>query len=601
MSMLKPLIRPIKHYQNIGFDIETESKNNNFYMASLFFSEEDIKIFYDKNELLDFIKNNPIKFKNSKIWAHNLSFDFAGVFLDTKNFPHFKIIQRGSDFISAKSYIYDKKFNFSSNKENHHQTSITFCDTMSFFKSSLETIGKIIKFEKMEKPDFLGRIPDTEKEKVYLEKYNINDSRVTKYFADFLQSSFNALGGEFKNTIASTSMDIFKRKYLKDEYFVPNISDLEIQYNALYGGRTEILKRGFTENRFNVYDFNSLYPSVMKENLFPNPNTMSRYSYMDIDTIKNYEGFCYIEFSYLEDSIIPYLCQRMPTKLLFPCGKLKGYYTFFEIRKALDYGYKIIKIGKGYYFRKSADFFSEFVTDMYKKRREFQKENNPLELPVKIVMNSLFGKFGQKIDRMSIEYVDNLSKEEYRESEQIGMTDFYRVKKRAKQREISFTIPILSAYTTAYARDKLYTAIEPIQEDIFYMDTDSIFTIKTLPNGSELGQLKLEYKVQKAYLIKPKFYYLLTDVIKEGKTIEKCKIKGVSRVDDFNKFYNLIKNKSVSFDKIVKFKESLIQDLPINSWHEVTKKLNFNDDKRLWKNKEIDLKSLEDSKPIKLN
>lgn len=593
-----PLVKSIKKYSNIGFDIETFSNENNFYMASMFFNENNIKVFYDKEEIFKFILNNPLLFKNSKVWAHNLQFDFLGTFYKSHHFKDFKIIQRGSDFISSKSYIYNKKFNYKCPRE-YHYNKILFADTMSFYRGSLEEIGKIINIPKMEKPDFLGEKPKTESERLYLEKYNINDSKVTKYFADFLQTSFNNLGGEMKNTIASTSMDLFKRKYLDKAYFVPSVDNIKLQYNALYGGRTEIFQRGHTTENINVFDFNSMYPAVMKDNFFPDPNFMGAYTRIDIDDIRRYEGFCYAEFTYMENSIIPYLCQRTPQKLLFPEGKLKGYYTFFEIRNAIEEGYKLTKIGKGFYFRKSINLFSGFLTDLYKKRMELKKTDSPMELPIKIIMNSLFGKFGQKIEREEIESFYNLTSKEYHDSEPVGNNEeFYRVKREMKQREISFIIPILSAYVTAYARKKLYDAIKPIENDVFYIDTDSIFTSRMLPTSMDLGDLKLEYKVNEAYLIKPKFYYLLTDSYKNNLPIEKCRIKGVCNVKTFDSFMALMRSGKVNFTKFVKWRESLIQGLNVNSKIEIEKNLDLEDTKRLWKNKKINLNDFEDSRPL---
>lgn len=593
--MLETLKKGIKHYKNIGFDIETYGNNNKFYLCSLFFSEDKKVTFYEKEDFLTFILKNEQLFNNSRVWAHNLGFDFIGMFWDTGNFEKFRIIQRSADFIAAKSYIYDNSFNFLSNSKNHHQTTLTFLDTMSFFKGSLEKIGDFIGCPKMTKPDFIGQKPKNEQERKYLEIYNINDSRITKLFADFLQETYNGVGAELKYTIASTAKDLFKRKYLGDKkYYIPDAHILEHMYKCLYGGRTEVLNRGRTSERLNVYDFNSLYPSVMDNNLYPDVNTIKKSKIMDRYLINDYEGYCYAELEYRDNDKIPFLQQRQPDKLLFPRGRIRGYYTFPEIRKAIDIGYKIIKIKDGYYFTKSLNFFGDFVKDQYAIRMMYKSQKNPMELPIKIIMNSLFGKFGERIEQQELKHFNELTRQEYQRADKIGSSDYYRFKTKKKGQQLDFTIPIISAYVTAYARIKLYNAIQDIQDNVFYMDTDSIFTTKTMPSSSKLGDLKLEYKTKEAFLIKPKFYAVITD---DDKT--KIKIKGAYiQNQQINDFLDIIKSRKTSSIKFLKLRQALISGLEPNSKTDMIKEFSLEDNKRDWLGQKLNLKEFQESRPI---
>lgn len=589
-----PITKPIKTYSNIGFDIETFGNDNKFLMSSLFVDDKNIKTFYEKEDFFKYILDNYKFFDKKRIFAHNLQFDFIGTFYDSEHFKNFQICQRGTDFISAKSYIYGKKFNFFSEK-NRNNFSVSFFDTMNFYKNSLENIGKIINMPKMKKPDFIGQYPKNNDEWDYITKYNINDSKVTKYFADFLQNSFNYLGAEMKGTIASTSMNLFKRKYLKQSFYTPKIKDIEEMYKCYYGGRTEILNRGFTTEKINVYDFNSLYPAVMENNLFPHPNYMRKSHKIIKDSVLNYEGFCYSELEFNDKIKIPYLPVRTDTKLLFPKGKIKGYYTFFELRNAIEYGYKIKKFGSGFYYTKSINLFSDFVKDLYAQRMKYKNENSPMEMPIKIISNSLYGKFAQKLEHSELKHFDNLKYSEYADGEQIGNTDFYRIKTKEKQERITFINPIISAYVTSYARDKLYRKIKDIEDNVFYMDTDSIFTTKNLNNSTELGDLKHEYTSKESYLVKPKFYYCIDTNDKE-----KIKIKGISDIKSFNDFKSIIDNKKAQYSKFLKLKESLIQQKIPNSKFLSIKDLNLEDNKRDWRGKLFSINDFSDSVPLSI-
>lgn len=323
----RPLIKPIKKYQNIGFDIETFGNENKFLMGSLFFNDDFIMTFDNKPDFYSFLLTQ--NWLNKRIFAHNLQFDFLGLFFGTEHFDGFRIFQRGSDFIAAKSNISGNKFNYSRIPGNRNK--IVYCDTANFYKASLEKIGKIINIPKMQKPDFLGQKPKTKSDYEYLREYNINDARITKNFADFLQDSFNALGAEMKYTIASSSMDLFKRKYLKADLWAPGIDDIKAMYKPYYGGRCEILDRGHTTEHFNVYDFNSLYPSVMKSGIFPHPNYLRRSYRPEMHIIKDYEGFCYAEMEYFIKDKIAYMPLKINSRLCFPKGIIKGHYTFFKL------------------------------------------------------------------------------------------------------------------------------------------------------------------------------------------------------------------------------------------------------------------------------
>ena len=83
-----------------------------------------------------------------------------------------------------------------------------------------------------------------------------------------------------------------------------------------------------------------------------------------------------------------------------------------------------------------------------------------------------------------------------------------------------------AAAITAYARiymNKIKLEIIKLGGKIYYMDTDSIVTNIELPKhylGKNLGQLKLEYKIKKAYFISSKTYCLVLD---NGQIIKKAK------------------------------------------------------------------------------
>ena len=198
-------------------------------------------------------------------------------------------------------------------------------------------------------------------------------------------------------------------------------------------------------------------------------------------------------------------------------------------------------------------------------------------------------------NKNNIMHAENITIEDIRKgnAKQIGESIYYRKKKIYNDtNKPNYCNPIISIYITALARNKLYQRLIDIENDVFYIDTDSIFTTRTLNNSTELGELKLEYTADEYYLIKPKFYALkINDKYK-------IKIKGCSKLDDkFDKFDKILREKKYTYNKFLKMREAMIRNMPFNYAMDVTKELSLEDTKRRWAHK-FDVKDFQDSKPL---
>jgi len=580
-----------------GFDIETYDDNREFYCASLYSDDTKYptrKMFYDKVSLITELKRK--KYANSFIVATNLGFDFFGTFFENEEINQFKTLFRGSNLLCAKTFIIDGKFHhksYTGSKRGEGKTgySITFIDTMNYVPMSVANMGKILKQNKLKSPACLGRLPKNESEKLEMDIYNLKDSEISYKFMRFLFDSFEELGASPKMTIASTSMSLFKNKFLGDDvYYTQPENTLRDLFEGYYGGRTETFKRGLVRN-LNYYDINSLYPSVMLEEEYPDPNS-GRVTHKDTkEYIRKYPGMSKVDIISPERQH-PYLPFRRPDKLVFPTGSFTGWYTHFELVKALSYGYEITKVHKTHYYKKKCKPFKEFVQTLYDLRLKYKAENSSMELVVKLLMNSLYGKFGQKFfDR------DNWTPE--------GTINIYDLKKCTKIERVknfmcikqttdpsSFCIPIWATYVTAYARDRLYNYIS--QTDPFYCDTDSIICEGELPTSKVIGKMKLEMKIKKGYIVKPKMYALITD-----QKDEYVKAKGVGKRLAMNEFIGILQGKPVKYLKFTKFKEALRRDLTPNVLMDMEKNLSIEDTKRNWIGR-FSMTECETSTPINL-
>jgi len=344
-------------------------------------------------------------------------------------------------------------------------------------------------------------------------------------------------------------------------------------------------------------------------NEYPDPNTCVYEKQGTLKLIKNFEGISKIKM-YCPKMDYPLLPIRHSGKLIFPTGIIKGVYTHVEIRKALELGYKLLEIKETLYYKKTFYPFKEFVTDNYNKRLELKRKKDPNELVYKLLLNSLYGKFAQKNLTETVffnkQFLSDDEIETVRSNPDVLMSDddngVITTKKVCNE---SFVLPILSSYTTAYARLKLYDYL--VMGKAYYCDTDSIITNETLPESDVLGAMKVEYDILEGVLVKPKMYYLKTK-LKDGTVKEVVKLKGVPKkliykdqkvVLNKEIFTTILKGETVHYIKFTKLKEGVRRSILPNSTMSMEKYITLTDNKRFWLN-DFNMNTLQLSHPLEI-
>lgn len=587
----------IKVKKIVAFDTEThidEKGNNNFLMCCTY-SDEEQRVFYNREDVQNYLLDQDSKTYNI---ASNLEFDFNVIFFNSEHYYRFEPIINGSRWIA----VFYRKFN-GKNREK-----VTFIDSYNYVVMSVEKMGKIVNVPKLNKPCYIGKIPRKdvkarawineeegifetleEDEWEYLERYCMRDAEVTYKFCKLLQDGYNQENTTMKITVASSVMELYKRKYLpieleSEEQKFNNVNKLI--FAGYYGGRTEIFKRGFVKN-LNYYDYNSMYPSVMMEE-YPNPNTVVKVKYPHKDVIE-YDGVSSVIMD-IEDINIP-IVPMLKDKLIFPKGRIRGVYTNAEIRECLKNGYVLKKIEWSVYYKKNFLPFKEFILDKYSKRNKYKEEKNPLEIKEKLDMNSLYGKTGQRnvnettlID-MNDQETYELITNEFSDANITLNDDSKGYMIQEKLCTSNFVRPILAVYTTAMARLKLWKDIQ--KYDAFYTDTDSFITRREVAESKLLGLVKKEYFIKRGILVKPKMYSLVRSK-ESGETEEEyeknkniVRLKGVPRAN-IQVFNDILENGHTTFMKFSKAKESIKRGINPMTKTMLTKEINLEDDKRIW-------------------
>ena len=229
-------------------------------------------------------------------------------------------------------------------------------------------------------------------------------------------------------------------------------------------------------------------------------------------------------------------------------GSWEGWIFSGEMYNAMKerFGYQF-EILNGYTFEKGY-IFKEYVDTMYNLRLSYTKED-PMNLIAKLLMNSLYGKFGMKPESTLIEMYDTSSETSVELLN--DMIDLYGsfIKDFIKVDNYLLTIRDSVPSYTYNENDNMYHGLDVNiaiasaitagarmwmshlknnpEFNLYYSDTDSIVIDKPLPSfmvGNLLGQFKLEHVINKAVFLAPKVYAFITEDNKEV-----IKIKGLKK------------------------------------------------------------------------
>lgn len=411
-------------------------------------------------------------------------------------------------------------------KIEYKSKTLEFRDSYLILPSSLKKLTESfdVKHKKLEMDYTLG----------------IKDSRFVDYFNNDILGLYElikiaeAQGLTNRLTIASASMNEYLNNFsdVEPESLETKIRNFIKPY--YYGGRCEVFKR-YGEN-LNYYDINSLYPYVMKKYQYPTLD--SDYSY----SVKfNMNGFyeCEVEAPKLNIPFLP--IKSASNKLIFPLGKFQTIITGRELLYASELGYKV-KILNGFIPSETGYIFDSFVSQHYADKKFSTGAKREI---AKLYLNSLYGKFGQKDIQINykLKRLSDISDKEYITSEDIQfiLGDYY-LKPVETLAIAGYSRLDIAMQITANARIELYELIKRAKFDVYYCDTDSIFTSQELSTSSELGDIKLEAHIKEFVALEPKVYAYKT----EDKEVIRAKgFKASGITFDFIKSM-LQENKSIS-------------------------------------------------------
>jgi len=378
--------------------------------------------------------------------------------------------------------------------------SIVFLDIMNWFVESLAKTGERIGIPKM-KIDFDSYTDE------YLNIYCKRDVEIEvenfKRFIKFLEA--NSVS-RLCYTRGSTAMAAYLLRHYKTKIWIHNNEQaINLERDSYRGGRVECFYLGdLDDGAYYVLDVNSLYPFVMREHLYPVKylQITTHYTLDDLRLCLNDK--CCIAKVLIETDEPVYAVRRKRT--IFPVGHFWVTLTTPELKYAFEHNH-ILKVEQAVIYEQ-ADIFKSYVDRFYRLRREFADAGvAEYEELCKKMLNSLYGKFGQKAEVW--EKIGDCPDEKDRVELCFNATDGQVRKIRYLLGEIfeltgyeeSFnSFPAIAAQVSAYGRMYLWSLMQKAGSgNYFYCDTDSLivngaglWNLQNLIDINRLGALKIE-------------------------------------------------------------------------------------------------------------
>jgi hypothetical protein len=335
-------------------------------------------------------------------------------------------------------------------------------------------------------------------------------------FTDHIFKRYN-LNIQKYPTLPSVAFAIYRSKFLKDSNLIPVstgviYSDLK---QAYYGGFVDMYKP--FARYVNSYDVNSLYPSSMLK--YPMPVGTPQYFEGEPKYIENLFGFVFAKIEAPADLKTPILPVRIKksgaSTTIFPVGSWSGWYFTEELNNAKKYGYNF-EILKGYTFKQS-NLFSDYVQELYTIKLN-SASGTPWYIISKLLLNSLYGRFGMSPYLETYKFVDESEFNELLKTDSVYITEFEEFGEKfgvsfRNLKTDQFSLPNVSvgiaAAISAWSRIEMTEYVMENSNNICYIDTDGIKITSELPShqvGPKLGQMKWEGKFVESTFIAPKVY-----------------------------------------------------------------------------------------------
>lgn len=462
------------------FDSETKSKKVEgvkcefFYMGWTCLKESWSRYFPDisewrywKNEqkLNEYIEKTAMSGKPLYLIGHNIFFDIQACGF----FHYFTKWKWVLDFVYDKGLTYILKC-------KKKDSVLTIISTTNYFNCNLAFLGKMVSLKKLDIE--FKKAKDSEL-KVYCKRdVDILIKAISYYKAFLIRNRLGYMG----LTKSAQAFIAYRHRFMHHKIMIHSDETVTaLERKAYIGGRVECFRIGkIYGGPFVSLDINSMYPYVMANNMYPwklveynRQFDIERYKQI----LKSFSVVAHIEVDTPESAY----AIHYDDKIIFPIGNFECYVCSTGLQYAIDNQHikRIINIA----VYRQADLFSHYVQYFYNLKLKYgNKKNLIMRELCKYMLNSLYGKFGQKgIKRIEFDEISgrNYYKEvvwdSVRHSYVIILKLMNKLIYQYQDNEGENSFPGLAAHITENARFVLWQLIKGLgKHKVLYCDTDSI-------------------------------------------------------------------------------------------------------------------------------
>lgn len=481
-------------------------------------SVDDWELWTDRSELNTYIEKRTHDRNTLHIYGHNLYYDL-------------QVIGFFARFASsgwALDFFYDKGLTFILVIKRGSRR-IKCISTTNYFDYSLAHLAENMGMKKFD----VDPLKASDEQLIPYCRQDVQIlTQAVKQYREFNKAHDT---GKFSMTRASQSFSAYRHRFMDHKIYLHHDARVRaLERDAYFGGRTEAFRWGVQKGGpFVFLDVNSMYPFVMHEYRYPS-KVLEYIENADLGFIKKWLPSTAMIADVTLETREPMFAYRGKDRLLFPVGRFRTCLCSEGIKRALESCiiekvHRLATYECRYLFRSYVEYF-------YPLKSQYKSEGNLIYTAiVKLFLNSLYGKFGQKIAKEEV--FDNPNMIEPRRIEEIDVSTGLRwIRTGLFGKEIlsygetdgrqSFTG--IAAHVTEYARFTLWDLFNRAGRNrVLYCDTDSLvlrqsdLDARALALDSQLlGSLSVDRRTERLVLYNPKDY----------ETDEGRKTKGIPKI-----------------------------------------------------------------------
>lgn len=464
-------------------------------------------------------------------------------------------------------------FKYLKEGDRYRKITMEFRDSYLIFKESVKSIGNTL--QKMGYDIAKGdtkRIIKEGEDNITQEliDYVVNDSLIVCLLFESMVNYYPK-SSVLPNTTASWAKSAFLSKKEGKATDTFRIVDMELNEeqqkdlntifeNYYVGGLSSLNERYQFKRIKNVWleDVVSQYPHKMRNFKMPcgvpkiieNKEEWESYLKQNKANLESGEYACFINFKYTnikQNKNVPNFLKNYKQEdnnnylkyqsFLNELDWKDTYLCWLQFERLVKYESREFVIA--YVFEKTKYLFNDYINNFFSMKNEAKKlKEVAKEKYAKLMLNSLYGKFGEKgvrLQQVFKEILDIMNHDNIVEVKGERVIDNLGMINIVKSSESAFSYFQIASYITSLARMwlfKRWNEIVNLGGIVYYCDTDSNFfslsneKLKDLTFGSNLGDWELNNEIfNNFYILAPKTYVAYDN----DKTINKIACKGINK------------------------------------------------------------------------